>query len=482
MNTAVEINPPLTAGVAREPAGPAAPIHSRRAGRTAALLVAVLFFAYLSNLRFVYTGDTAATRYVPFSILLDGRLDVDRWIGSYLGPYQAGTVPWGVYFAVQARGHWMPTYPILTPLVVTPLYIPAALWIKHKGGEPSDDEMRFYAESMEKFSAALLTALSVGVLYLGLRRMAAPRASLAIALIYGLASPTWNISSQVLWQHALTELSLALLLWALLRDADDARGAFWIGLALALALANKPTNGVLLLPVLIYLVWRKRAHLLPFFAPMVVLGGLAFAYNLYYFHSLLGGYNEAATTRGYGSWGAVFKGNVFTGAAGLLVSPSRGALWYIPWLVFAVWGAARLWKENRWPSPWTPRLLLMGAVLYFLVFAKMVRWYAGYSFGPRYLTDLMPLAALCLVPLWPVLQRRKAVAAVFALTVALAFGVQVLGVYYYPNGGWNDRPVSVDVQPARLWDWSDPQILRTLKAGPAPTRLSRHLRGEHGLD
>src|SRR5207248_454509 len=163
------------------------------------------FLVYLSNLRFIYTGDTAAIRYVPFSILLDGRLDVDRWIGTYLGPYQQGTVPWGVYFAVQARGHWRPTYPLVTPLVVTPLYVPAALWIRGHGGAPTADQMRFYAESMEKLSAALLAAVSVGILYLALRRVARARVALMIALIYGLASPAWNISSQVLWQHALGE-------------------------------------------------------------------------------------------------------------------------------------------------------------------------------------------------------------------------------------------------------------------------------------
>ena len=143
---------------------------------------------------------------------------------------------------------------------MTPLYFPAALWLRHIGGPRDAEQMRFYAEAMEKLAAALMAALSAGILFLALRKVTTARASLVIALVYALASPTWNISSQALWLHGMTELSFALLLWALVRDDGSRRAALWIGTALALAMANKLTNAVVAAPIIFYFCWRGRSR------------------------------------------------------------------------------------------------------------------------------------------------------------------------------------------------------------------------------
>ena len=430
---------------------------------------------YLGNLRFVSTGDTAAARYIPFSILMRGRLDVDPWIEPYLEVYRSGKVPWGIYFATQSHGHWMSIYPVLGPLVVTPLYVPASLWLLHKATPVSAAQMMFYAEAMEKLSGAVIAAIGVSIFYLALRKVVSPRASVVISAIFAFASPTWNISSQSLWLHGMTELCFALLLWALVNLDERPVSFFWVGLALALAMANKPTNAVVALPIIVYVLWRHPRRALPLFVPIFLVGTMTFSYNLYFFNDPFGGYNQAFHGAGYGNLGDAFNGNIFTGMAGLLVSPSRGALWFYPWVVFAAWGALRMWRQQPWP--WA-RFLVSSAVLFFLTYSKVGRWYGGYCFGPRYLTDIMPLAAFFLVPLWPTLEERRAPRALFACAVVAAFAVQIVGVFYYPNGGWDDLPVSVDVQTSRLWDWHDPQIVRTFMSGPAKTKLFRHLQGE----
>src|SRR5207247_2717844 len=132
----------------------------------------------LANFRFIYTGDTAAVRYVPFSILMRGGLHVDGWIEPYFRPHLEHKLNYGIYFASQSHGHWMSNYPILTPVVVTPLYVPAAWWLAHKQPPPSDEAWRFYAEAMEKLSAAVIAAISVGIFYLAIRKILTPNASL----------------------------------------------------------------------------------------------------------------------------------------------------------------------------------------------------------------------------------------------------------------------------------------------------------------
>jgi hypothetical protein len=456
--------------------------------RRAVVLFFFVFAVFLSNLRNVTPGDTWASRYIPFSVLNQHSLAVDAYIQPLIRPFLEGKTEWGLYFAVQSHGHWMSSYPILTPLLVTPLYVPAAWWVQHKHIEPASDAMIFISLAMEKVSAALIAALSVAVFYLALTRVLGRRASVLLALVYALASPTWSVSGQALWLQGVNELALALLLWALVRDNGSRRAAFWIGFACALSIANKLTNALVIFPVMIWFCGRGWRHdvsghdgadglrrLTGFFAPLVVIGSLVMVYNLYFFGNLFGAYEAAFKSLGYVGIEGGFHGSWTQGIAGLLVSPNRGLFIFVPWTILAVGGAVLLVRRD--PRGWMP-WLAAGALLHFLFYAKLERWYGGYTFGPRYLIDLLPLLAYWLVPYFE-RSRGAAVNAVLALTVAFAVGVQVLGAYCYPNGDWNAKPLSVDVAPQRVWDWRDTQLLRTLRAGPEHTKILDHLKGKH---
>jgi hypothetical protein len=45
---------------------------------------------------------------------------------------------------------------------------------------------------------------------------------------------------------------------------------------------------------------------------------------------------------------------------------------------------------------------------------------------------------------------------VFSILLTLSIFIQVVGVFYYPNGG--------DIN-SKLWDWGNPQIISTFCAG-----------------
>ena len=152
------------------------------------------------------------------------------------------------------------------------------------------------------------------------------------------------------------------------------------------------------------------------------------------------------------------------GFAGLLVSPNRGLFIYTPWTLLALWGAARVWKENLFG--WG-RYLLPGMFAVYVIHARLGTWWGGGCFGPRYLTDLLPMFAFLLVPIWPRIRSSHFAMAAFILTTAVALWIQIIGAYYYPDGHWDSTPVPVEADPKRVWDWSDTQIMRTWKAGPA---------------
>jgi len=433
-----------------------------------AFLVLLLCLVYNLNFRAIHTDDTFAARLLPFRILLDHSLDLDQWMQRRL------TMPVGVngfYFVAKSHGHWMSAYPIITPIVVTPLYVVPAWWLSRQSPPqyPISPGFIIIANTMEKISASLIAALSAAVLFLAFRKFASRNVSLAAALIYGLASDTWTISSQALWRHGLTELSFAFLLWVLFRVPELRSAAFWAGLALAVATANKPLEAILIIPFLLYFGRRGWKNSLLFLTPLVVLGSLVFAYNEYFFARLLGGY-PAPTLGGGGGAHSSILARLGIGLSGLLVSPSRGLLAYTPWVAFALWGAVRLWKENRFG--WSrPLIVALAAIL--VVQAAGGDWWGGWCFGPRYLTDLLPFLTWFLVTAWTSIQARRVLRWAFATTVAVALWVQVVGAFYYPAGNWDGLPVNVDLEPGRVWDWSDTQVLRSWQAGPAPPALLR---------
>lgn len=458
--------------------------------RRAIILFVLLVFLYLSNLRDLSPDDTVATRYLPFSIVTRHSLNVDPYVDLHVHQYLNGMIGYGPYFAAHVNGHWMSAYPIVTSLVVTPLFVAPAIWAEHRGIQPGSTAMRFVALTVEKFSAAILTALGAVFIYLAMRSLLSDRGAMLLTLVYAVASPTWMISGQALWLENLSELSLAMLIWALITDRGTRRSAVWIGLSLALAVANKLTNALIAFPVIAWLCLRElrrhetgagktpAARLSAFFIPLVALGIFVLWYNFHYFGDILGAYRWTFEDIGYTGVAAGFRGGwsaFFDGASGLLVSPNRGLFVFVPWTVLTIWGAVRLWRES--PFGWA-RWLLAGSFFAYLMYAKLERWYGGYTFGPRYLVELMPVLALCMVPVWrwaSTFPRRAIVTALVLVSLA----IQCIGVFNYPGGTWNELPVSVDIVPERVWDWHDLQIVRVLRAGPAVTHVREHLQGYH---
>jgi hypothetical protein len=435
-------------------------------------LLLLLFVIYNLNLRTIGWDDSYPARFLPFSLLLDHSVYLDQWIQHR----QERPLLHGMYFAARSHGHWISAYPIIMPVLVTPLYILPAWWLSRQSPPiyPYSLEFVVIASTMEKLSSSLIAAMSGAVLFLAFRKIVSAKVSLAVALIYSLTSNTWAISSQALWRHGLTELSFAFLLWALFRVPDSRRAPFWAGLALAVAAANKPIEAIMIVPFLFYFGRRSWKSMFVFLTPLVVLGCLVISYNLYFFAGPFGGYPsspaEYVSFAGEGRARLPFFTGLGVGLAGLLVSPSRGLLIYTPWTAFAFWGAAKIWKDK---SPGWGRSLLLTLTAIFVVQAGFSEgWFGGWCFGPRYLTDLLPFLAWFLVPLWTSIWARPIVRAAFVATVAIALWVQVVGAFYYPSGNWDEWPINVDLHPQRLWDWSDNQILRSWNAGPAaPTLL-----------
>jgi hypothetical protein len=461
----VRVQPQRRMNEASTPA-PASPAGKQKPV-SAFVLFLLLFVVYNLNFRDIRFDDTAPARVLPFCLLLNHTLYLDGWIEPFVHSKEGTN---RTYFLARSDGHWMSAYPIIMPLVITPLYI-APAWLLARQRPPlvmGDIVLMTLIDTMEKLAASLIAALSAVILYFALRKILSCNSSLLLTLIYGLAGSVWSISAQGLWRHGFTQLSFALLLWALWSQTEWKWRAFWAGLALAAAAANNPANVALVLPFLVYFALRGRAEFLRFFAPLAALGSLMLAYDFYFFGRILGGYPnplpQAAPAAHLQSSIAPF----WEAAAGLLISPNRGLLIYMPWTVFALWGAARVWRENSYG--WG-RYLVVGSLALFGLHSVFGQWWAGWCFGPRYMADLLPFLIFFLAPVWPRVRSVPALRIAATVAVLVAVWIQVIGAFFYPRGWWDGLPTNVDHDTGRLWDWKDTQINRTWRAGPAPPYL-----------
>ena len=374
------------------------------------------------------------------------------------------------YSVQQHRGRLLSRYPVVLPLLITPLYVPA-LWLMESipcaaysdpGPRPALEDSLLIA-LMEKLSASLIAAASVALVYLVLRSFTGRLTALGLALLYGFGTSTWTISSQALWSHGLSQLALALMTYGLLRAREQENWLLVAGLAAALATANRPPNLVFALLALAYVFVRHRSGLLKFLAGPIPVAALLLGYNLYFFGSLAGGYGNLPETEASSLVQQLSKPEL-DGLLGILWSPNRGLFVFAPFTLFAFWGLALIWSRRGDPLL---RAMSLGVLALIFFYGSFIQWWGGFCYGPRMLADILPFLTFLLIPVVPLLRNRWLLG-LFVIACAWSVFVQAVGAFNY-TGQWDVWALAVQRDESLIWAWHDNQILMSLRSGRAPT-------------
>jgi hypothetical protein len=115
-----------------------------------------------------------------------------------------------------------------------------------------------------------------------------------------------------------------------------------------------------------------------------------------------------------------------------------------------------------------------GVAVFLLVLGHYSVWFGGASFGPRLLTDCLPALVVCAGAVASRVAASRALRAGALALAAWSIAVQAIGAFYFPSPravDWNFAPREVPIT-RRLWDWTDPQLLRLLRNGPHPVGFS----------
>lgn len=436
-----------------------APRHTAGSSLRTSLLIGIAcLLVYNANFRSISAGDTYPARYQPFGILRYGSLTLD----PILSLVRQRRSPVEAYWIRRGRdGRMVSLYPVVLPVLITPLYVPAAIYLQSQGWP--EESVERTAMGLEKLTASLLAATSAALLFLLLRRRASPRLSLLLTLVYAFGTTTWVISSQALWQHGLAELLLVSALLLVTGPATPVR-VIATGLILPLIAANRPPDALLAAAIGFHaLFWaRRRAPLLVLAA--LIPAGLVLAYNLVLTGHWAGGYGIAARTNTYGTR-RFFKNNLLLGLAGLLFSPSRGLFVFSPFLLFVPVAFRRVWADTG--NRRLTAALGIAISLQLLLYAK-ADWIRVASWGPRWLTDLLPILFWMLPPVVASLRRTSRL--VFACGCGVAILIEAIGAFWYINVS-DDAIMTAPSPKQAVWDIRNAPYFIELRHPPAPTVL-----------
>lgn len=407
-----------------------------------ALLLAFIAAVYLLALalRFgVYrppymATDNEANQYLPVSLLTTG----DLYLDEYMPPDATARS----YTLLKLRGHYVAIHPLGNALLALPAYAVLAPFVA---------DLRPVAWILWRLMAVLYTVAGLAALgALATRWLMGTRLVLALALL-ALGTPLLSTASQDLFANTAVFFLNGVILWRLARERMKPG---WLTVSLlGFAILCRPTSWATFFLVIAYSWWVTRENRSWLRAALVV--ALVMAAGALLNHHLTGHplhspYYHIVMTQGL--WG----GNPALNFLGFWLSPAFGVLWFAPFGLVMLW--ACLCQLTAWRR--LPPLVRLALVLFFFQVALYVAfrcWYGGYSYGPRFLIDMLPFGFTAMLPWLGERRGGTRLRACAVLMLAYSFVVQFTGAVHF-DGQWNAVHDRWSNDLGWTWDWRDPPL------------------------
>ncbi len=351
-------------------------------------------------------------------------------------------------FQIERRdGHAFYEVPLGTSLTALPTVAVASLL----DGDELDVRLASgNTQPWDGISAALIAAATVAVMFAVARRLSTRLwVAYATAFVFAFGTQAWGIASRTMWMQTPSILCLALALLYALRIAESPRWSFALGAVLALGYFVRPTNAVLFVVFAIWMLVVHRAMLARFaVGAAVVVSAFAVA-NVVLYGQLLQPYFRASRLD--------ITSTAIQALLGNLVSPSRGIFVFVPVTILAALGFRLRAKRGTLTS--LDVAVVATLVGHWISVSCFWNWTGGWSYGPRFMADVVPLMMWFFPPILEALalSRNALLIGLATLVIALSVGIQARGAFIERTATWNWEPRFLD--PARVWDWTDPQFL-----------------------
>jgi hypothetical protein len=263
--------------------------------------------------------------------------------------------------------HW---YPLLSVLAVPFVYV--GLVASRMTGLP----FHYLAAVFSLLLTGMLTAATSGMVALLTLRMGGSRKGAWLAAVsFYLGTVALAYGRTFFAEPLLAFLTVSALYFTLgLSPRNILLGACFSGLAML----AKPT-GVVVGPILVAYLVAKRV---PFPRSVLPLVGTCAGFAIYMGYNVL----RFGQPLNFGIESPFRIAFLLPGLAGLLASPGYGLLWYCPPVILAIFGFRKAMKVRVLEA-----LAIVAVFAAFLFLHSLAwYWYAGWSWGPRYLLPGIP--------------------------------------------------------------------------------------------
>jgi hypothetical protein len=408
------------------------------------LAVIVVNLAFMPGVMMV--GDPEAWRREAYSILLHGRLEVPGdQIGGEPGQWFAQNVRTGAYYS---------KYGVMNALMVLPPMLLQYVW----AGTDWALGSRPWLLPYNLWNIAL-SALLAALLY---RAAAAytPRLALRVFFVLAVMYCTFLWYYQRAQNSEICQVIFFTALFLCLRECRRTQAYRWALAAwlwVCALVLTRPVYGLLLPLVALFLLYALCAgRTRPEIRGLAPKLGAALALPPLLIVALLAWLNHvkfgAPWLTGYHQWRPEIHwptGSWSEGLYGFLLAPRFSIFLHFPPLVLALFGLRRFARAH----PFDTVVVFASLATFLLFLAKLPSWAGEWTYGPRYLLFVLPLASLPALAFaesliekrhaWPA--RAVAAAALAALGYSAYLQVQVNRLPYYTD--YYAR-VAEDVSPA----------------------------------
>ncbi|MFL6514656.1 MAG: hypothetical protein ACJ8M1_06490 [Chthoniobacterales bacterium] len=305
------------------------------------------------------------------------------------------------------------------------------------------------------FGSLAVAGTAVFVFLIARTRLKRDWPAVLVALVFAFGTTAWSVASRAYWMHGPSMLLLSAALYLAVRGKSEGWWGVLMGALLGYAFVVRPTN---CLPVAAFGIWLAFARprgLLPYLVGVGIIGMAYVAVNLTTFGVIVPGYSQPKRL--------IHAARPLEALPGLLISPARGLLVFSPVVITALMGLVIAFRRRQLGS--LDILAVCIVIGHWVMVSLYADWWGGWSFGPRYWTDVLPFIAFLALPAvdWmttPLTGERWVLASRISACVLAAFSIWVHAQGAFRKGPhhWNAIPRRVD--DARLWDWSDIQFLR----------------------
>lgn len=351
----------------------------------------------------------------------------------------------GIYKEIGGKFYYF--FPYGTSLLISPFVLAlhvVGIDTTHKAAE------------LDKWFAVFFIALSCVAVCMTYYRKKRVLPAIVILLLYFFGTSVISVGTESLWQHT-TLLPIYAYVFLVLYRKLYVKNFYLLssfGL-LYFAWLVRPLAAIPIAAFSLYLLirdWKGFLKTVPIGFTILLLSGL---YHLNVYGSFLHSYYRLKRLSSGTFWEAL---------AGNVISPGRGLLVYSPFLILSIFGFICLVRRK---NILLPIIVAITIVLHWIVISTFPHWWAGYTYGPRFFTEMMPLFMYFIYELITYLSshwKKKAAIVLMALFVLLSGAsvfIHLKGAYDPNTQKWNTTPNSIDEHPERLWDYSDPAFLRS---------------------